>query len=90
GGRMGRKLTSLVCADPDMEVCARVDAFGDPGEGFIQNLEGFDGDCDVVIDFSFHTSAPALMDYCVRRAIPCVVCTTGHTEEEKGQEVRQL
>ncbi len=88
GGRMGRKLTSLVCADPDMEVCARVDAFGDPAEGFIQNLEGFDGDCDVVIDFSFHTSAPALMDYCVRRAIPCVVCTTGHTEEEKAAIVK--
>lgn len=83
-GRMGRKLTSLVEEDPDMEVCARVDAFGDPEEGFINNLEGFDGECDVVIDFSFHTSAPALMDYCVKRGIPCVVCTTGHTEDEKA------
>ncbi|MBQ3281495.1 MAG: 4-hydroxy-tetrahydrodipicolinate reductase [Eubacterium sp.] len=83
GGRMGRKLTSLIEADPDMEVCARVDAFGDESEGFIKDLEGFDGDADVAIDFSFHTSAPALMDYCVKRGLPCVVCTTGHTEEEK-------
>lgn len=84
GGRMGRKLTSLVEDDPEMEVCARVDAFGNEAEGFIKDLEDFDGDCDVAIDFSFHTSAPALMDYCVRRQIPCVVCTTGHTEEEKA------
>lgn len=84
GGRMGRKLTSLIEEDPDMEVCARVDAFGNVDEGFIRSLEDFDGDCDVAIDFSFHTSAPALMDYCVRRGIPCVVCTTGHTDDEKA------
>ena len=84
GGRMGRKLTSLIEEDPDMEVCARVDAFGDESQGFIKSLEDYQGPCDVAIDFSFHTSAPALMDYCVRRGIPCVVCTTGHTDEEKA------
>lgn len=88
GGRMGRKLTSLVEDDPEMEVCARVDAFGDEDEGFIKNIEDFDGECDVAIDFSFHTSAPALMDYCVRRGLPCVVCTTGHTDEEKAAIIK--
>ncbi|MBR2547664.1 MAG: 4-hydroxy-tetrahydrodipicolinate reductase [Eubacterium sp.] len=87
-GRMGRKLTSLIEEQQDMEVCARVDAFGNEDEGFIKNIDDFDGDCDVAIDFSFHTSAPALMDYCVRRGLPCVVCTTGHTDDEKAAIIK--
>ncbi len=87
-GRMGRKLTSLINEDPDMEVTAKVDAYGDVSEGYIKSLEDFDGEADVAIDFSFHTSAPALMDYCVKSGLPCVVCTTGHTEDEKQAIVR--
>ena len=87
-GRMGRKLSALIEEQPDMEVCARIDAFGHEDEGFIRSIEDFNGDCDVAIDFSFHTSAPALMDYCVRRGLPCVVCTTGHTDEEKAAIVK--
>ena len=87
-GRMGRKLSALIEEQPDMEVCARIDAFGNEDEGFIRSIEDFDGDCDVAIDFSFHTSAPALMDYCVKRGLPCVVCTTGHTDDEKAAIVK--
>lgn len=82
-GRMGRTVTKMVTDDPDMEVAAMVDAFGDTEEGYIKSPDDFDGECDVVIDFSFHTSAPALMDWCVSRGIPAVVATTGHTDEEK-------
>lgn len=83
GGRMGKTVTAMVNDDPDMEVCAKVDAFGDPANGFITDINDFDGECDVVIDFSFHTSAPGLMDWCVRNGVPAVVATTGHTDEEK-------
>ena len=83
-GRMGRTVTSMVEAEPDMDVVAKVDAFGDTSQGYINDLNDFDGECDVVIDFSFHTSAPALMDYCVSKGIPTVVATTGHTDEEKA------
>ena len=83
GGRMGKTVTGLASADPDMEVAARVDAFGKPEEGYINDINDVDTECDVVIDFSFHTSAPALMDWCVRNGVPAVVATTGHTDEEK-------
>lgn len=83
GGRMGKTVTAMIGDDPDMEVCARVDAFGDPENGFITDINDFDGECDAVIDFSFHTSAPELMDWCVRKGVPAVVATTGHTAEEK-------
>ena len=37
---------------------------------------------DVIIDFSHHTALPDIMDYATKNNIPCVICTTGHTEEE--------
>ncbi len=37
---------------------------------------------DVIIDFSHHTALPDIMDYAVKNNIPCVICTTGHTDEE--------
>ena len=44
-------------------------------------------DADVIIDFSHHTSAPALIKYALERKIPLVIATTGHTEEEKALAV---
>lgn len=38
---------------------------------------------DVIIDFSFHTATKQLLEYAIKNKIPCVVATTGHTEEEK-------
>ncbi len=37
---------------------------------------------DCIVDFSHHTSTPSLLAYAVKRKIPTVVCTTGHTEDE--------
>lgn len=37
---------------------------------------------DVIIDFSHHTALPAIMEYAIEHNVPCVICTTGHTEEE--------
>jgi len=38
---------------------------------------------DCAVDFSHHTCAPALLDYCIKNDLPVVVATTGHTPEEK-------
>ena len=46
-------------------------------------LGEFQGDADMVIDFSHHSAAPELMEYCLNRKLPVIVCTTGHTDEEK-------
>lgn len=39
---------------------------------------------DCAVDFSHHTCAPALLDYCIKNDLPVVVATTGHTPEEKA------
>ena len=83
-GRMGQTVCRMVSDDPDMELCGRIDAFGKTEDGYLTDLNDFDGECDVAIDFSFHTSAPALMDWCVKTGTPAVVATTGHTDDEKA------
>ncbi len=40
---------------------------------------------DVVIDFSHHSAASAVCEYVVKSGCALVMCTTGHTEEEKKQ-----
>ena len=38
---------------------------------------------DCIIDFSHHSATPALIDFAVTNRLPLVLCTTGHTDEEK-------
>ena len=42
-----------------------------------------DIEIDVIVDFSHHSCAPALLSYAVENNIPTVVATTGHTEDEE-------
>lgn len=79
-GRMGKEVEKLVSEAEDMELCARVDKFGD--EDCYQSLSEFTGDVDVIIDFSHHSSAQELLQYASERKIPVIVATTGHTELE--------
>lgn len=37
---------------------------------------------DCIIDFSHHSVTPALLDFAMANALPLVLCTTGHTEDE--------
>ena len=38
---------------------------------------------DCIVDFSHHSATPALLDFAIVNNLPLVLCTTGHTEEEK-------
>ena len=37
---------------------------------------------DCIVDFSFHTATPGMLNFAVENRIPVIVATTGHTEEE--------
>ena len=50
--------------------------------GEVKNINDYGGDADGIIDFSFHGAIPEIADYAVKRGLPLVVCTTGHTPEE--------
>lgn len=39
---------------------------------------------DVIVDFSFHTVTPDLLNYAIANKLPLVIATTGQTEEERN------
>ncbi len=79
-GHMGRILCGIIEKADDLELAARVDFSG--ADGTYRNLSDFTGEADMVIDFSNHLGTNALVEYCVARQLPVVVCTTGQTPEE--------
>ena len=79
-GAMGRLLSQVIDRTEGMEVSAGAALNGEGG--FYSKLEEYQGPGDIVIDFSHHSDTVPLMDYCVSRGLPAVVCTTGQTEEE--------
>ena len=83
-GRMGKVLRSMIDAAPDMTVAAGIDAFPDPEASFPQftSAADCDAEADVVIDFSNHEAVPGLMDFCLNKKLPVVVCTTALTDEQ--------
>ncbi|MBQ2770953.1 MAG: 4-hydroxy-tetrahydrodipicolinate reductase [Clostridia bacterium] len=82
-GRMGQILTSLIAADPELTLVAGVDVR--PGQGLAFPVYEKLSDCreqvDVVIDFSVPRAVPGLIEYCVEKKLPLVLCTTGLEEE---------
>ena len=79
-GAMGTILARIISQTDDMEVVAGVTPTG--ADGAYLTLDAYQGPADMVIDFSHHTVTTELMDYCVKRGLPAVVCTTGQTDEE--------
>ena len=45
----------------------------------------FNGQADVVIDFSTASAVPKLIDYCLYKKIPAVICTTGLSKETENK-----
>lgn len=82
-GRMGCELQKMVEEAEDLKLAARVDKMAEQS-GCYSDINDFDGDADVIIDFSNHLGTRELLDYAVKKNIPTVIATTGHTEEELG------
>lgn len=83
GGRMGRALGALAQIK-DVTVVAAVDPFVKE-EGMLSSLNDYTGEADCILDFSNHAGTEVLLDYAVKQAIPVVVATTGHTQQELEQ-----
>ena len=81
-GFMGNEVYSLCQKGfKGAECAAKIDVKG--GEGVFTSLAECALDGDVVIDFSFHTGTKALLEEAIKRNLPAVIATTGHTPEEK-------
>ncbi len=83
-GRMGRVITGLIKEDEAIEIVAGVDTFTGIANEYpvFENIGECDVKADVVIDFSNAGAADALLDYCVAKKLPVVLCSTGLSEEQ--------
>lgn len=78
-GRMGSEVLKLM-AQAEYEPAIKVDARG--GEDVLTSLDASDVIPDVIVDFSYHTAIPEILDYAVKNNVPVVTATTGYTEDE--------
>ncbi len=81
-GRMGTIISELVEKDANAQIVAGVDAFGQSKFDYpvFESIASCDVDADVIIDFSNANAVEGLLDYCVAKKVPCVLCTTGLSE----------
>lgn len=89
-GRMGRMISGLCKEDPEAAIVAGVDVTGEAADGYpvYKDLAACREAADVVIDFSTAKAADAVLDYCVERKLPLVLCTTGLNEEQRKKADR--
>jgi len=90
-GKMGRMITEIVKNDENAVIAAGVDAYtGVPNEyPVFESIDKCDVDVDVVIDFSTASAVDGLLDYCVQKKLPVVLCTTGLSEDQKWRRPRR-
>lgn len=83
-GKMGRVITGLVKGDKEIEFVAGVDAYtAVPNEyPVFTSIDQCDVEADVIIDFSNASAVDGLLDYCVEKQVPVVLCTTGLSAEQ--------
>ena len=83
-GKMGRMITEIVKNEEDAVIAAGVDKFtGIPNDyPVFEEIAQCDVDVDVVIDFSNAGAVDELLDYCVEKNLPVVLCTTGLSDEQ--------
>ena len=83
-GKMGQVITKIVKEDPSVEIVAGVDAYlGIKNEyPVFANVNECDVEADAVVDFSNASAVDNLLDYCVEKQLPIVLCTTGLSEAQ--------
>lgn len=83
-GKMGQVISQIVKEDPQTEIVAGIDLIDNRDNGYpvFINIEDCAVEADVIIDFASSKAEDRLLDYCLSRRIPVVVCTTGLSEEQ--------
>ena len=86
-GKMGQVITRLAAEDSDAEIVAGFDIRDDKENTYpvFTNPEEFEGEADVVIDFSHPSSLTGILSFCKKRKLPVIICTTGLSSEQKEE-----
>lgn len=77
-------ITGLLADDKEACIVAGVDKNDDGHNSYpvFGSLKDCNVEADCIIDFSLAAAVDALLDYCEEQKMPCVLCTTGLSEEQ--------
>lgn len=83
-GKMGQVISRLVSEDPKIEIVAGIDVYQGISNEYpvFASLKECNVEAEVVIDFSNASVMEELLDACVEKNLPVVLCTTGLSEEQ--------
>ncbi len=83
-GKMGQVISGLVAEDAALTMVAGIDPRDDGHNPYpvFADINDCDVEADVLIDFSTASVIDKLLDYCVAKKLPCVLCTTGLSPEQ--------
>lgn len=83
-GMMGRMISDLMKEDAQAKIVAGIDMNTEHMYDYpvFASLDECTVEADVIIDFCSVKAIDALLDYCVTKQVPVVLCTTGLSEEQ--------
>ena len=83
-GKMGQCISRIVAEDPETEMVAGIDIFDDGHNPYpvFKDIRDCNVQADCLIDFSGVKGIEDMLDYCVEKNLPCVLCTTGLSKEQ--------
>ena len=83
-GKMGQVITGLIAQDEDVKIVAGIDTYDEKKNDYpvYKTIRECQIAADVVIDFSNAKAVDGVLDYCVDKQIPVVLCTTGLSDEQ--------
>lgn len=83
-GKMGQIISEICREDADVELVAGID-IADQGKNpypVFTDITKCDIEADAMIDFSNAKAVDGVLEYCVAKKMPLVLCTTGLSEEQ--------
>ena len=83
-GKMGQVISEMIADDPEFTMAAGIDPRDDGHNAYpvFSDISLCDVEADCLIDFSTASVVDKMLDYCVEKKLPCVLCTTGLSREQ--------
>lgn len=83
-GKMGQVISGMIAQDPELEMAAGIDPRDDGHNPYpvFSDITLCNVEADCLIDFSSASVVDKMLDYCVEKKLPCVLCTTGLSKEQ--------
>jgi 4-hydroxy-tetrahydrodipicolinate reductase len=86
-GRMGNVISEICKKNPETVIVAGIDLNTERRHNYpvYDNYDAVRDEADVAVDFSNTSLTESMLEFCHKRNLPVVICTTGHTEEQRAK-----